>query len=286
MSLSSPGGSGELEGRLAGAGGTRILSIRVRHDGRTTIATLRDVTDSHYAARPAVPPAGESAGLLFVRVVRAVEQERARLAGEIHDGPVQSLAGLTIRLETVRDLLAAGRTGSADQVIASIRDQIAEEVESLRRFMIDLRPPALDRHGLREALEQQGTRFESQTGIRFVLETTGTGRLAAARELVAYRIVQEALVNVAKHSQATTVKVRLALEGSDRASLEVLDDGVGFVPSGTDGARTGHFGLVAMRERAEMVGAAVDIDSRPGRGTKVKARFGSRVAAACGLQAV
>src|SRR5438093_1173598 len=142
--------------------------------------------------------------------------------------------------------------------------------------MVDLRPPALDRLGLRDALIQQGRRFETETGFGFELTSHGTRGLGAARELVIYRIVQEALLNVAKHACATKVDVVLDIESSHRGVLSIRDDGVGFDPGAVDGRLLGHLGLVSMKERAEMVGAEFELRSKPGHGTSIRVRFGAR----------
>src|SRR5439155_12254149 len=186
LTVTASGVTGELETRLSSGGSERVLELRLTRMGDRSLATLRDVTSARRNARrehvlsETARQSEVSPGLLFARLVRAVEDERARMASEIHDGPVQRLSGLTLRIETVRDLLVADRTSQAEQVLGSIREQLADEVSSLRRFMVDLRPPALDRLGLRDALIQQGRRFETETGVGFELTSHGTTRLAAA----------------------------------------------------------------------------------------------------------
>jgi len=282
LTVTASGVTGELETRLSSGGSERVLELRLTRMGDRSLATLRDVTSARRNARrehvlsETARQSEVSPGLLFARLVRAVEDERARMASEIHDGPVQRLSGLTLRIETVRDLLVADRTSQAEQVLGSIREQLADEVSSLRRFMVDLRPPALDRLGLRDALIQQGRRFETETGVGFELTSHGTTRLAAARELVIYRIVQEALLNVGKHACATKVDVVLDIESSHRGVLDIRDDGVGFDPGAVDGRLLGHLGLVSMKERAEMVGAEFELRSQAGYGTSIRVRFGAR----------
>lgn len=272
LQVAGSGATGQLEARVSTPEGERMLELRLTPAGARTLATIRSLGSGSYGVREADLSSG-SAGRLLARLVRAVEDERSRMASEIHDGPVQSLSGVTLRLATVRDLLAGNRLAQADVVLASLCEQLAGEVSSLRRFMVDLRPPALDRLGLLEALAQHGERFERETGVRFVLRGSPGPRLPAARELVIYRIVQEALINVAKHAHAKTVVVTLEADAAGRGVLEIEDDGVGFPSAQTDRLPAGHFGIVSMRERAEMVGAELEVKSSPGAGATVQVLF-------------
>jgi signal transduction histidine kinase len=214
-----------------------------------------------------------SPGRLLARLVRAVEDERSRMASEIHDGPVQRMSGLILRVETARHLLASDRAGDVDHLLATVKDGLVAEVGALRRFMVDLRPPMLDKWGLSEAISHLGRRFEGETGVRFRFGGCEPRRLAASQELVVFRILQEALMNVAKHADARMVKVTLDIESGDSVTLVISDDGVGFDPESVDYRLAGHFGLVAMRERAEMAGGHFELRSAPGEGTTISVRL-------------
>ena len=140
---------------------------------------------------------------------------------------------------------------------------------TLRSLLSELRPPALDEHGLTGALKLYGDAFAKQAGINVSVDAQVDERPAPEVETIVYRITQEALTNVAKHAQARHVWIRLAA-GEHAVDLTVRDDGVGFDPE--QAARLlqdGHFGLVGMRERAEMGGGRLDLDSRPDHGTTI-----------------
>jgi two-component system sensor histidine kinase UhpB len=142
-------------------------------------------------------------------------------------------------------------------------------IESIRGVMTDLRPPALEEYGLAPALRWYAGEFAERTGMKAVLNVTGSGRrLPRATELALFRIAQEALTNAAKHSGGTTAHVSLAQDGG-AIRLTVEDDGRGFKdPVGARSARRGGWGLPAMRERAEAHGATLRIEF-PGSGTRL-----------------
>jgi PAS domain S-box-containing protein len=200
------------------------------------------------------------------KALAAREEERRRIARELHDGPLQSLVLLWRQLDgldvTNPDLSA---------VLAGAR-AIAEEVGAeLRRFSRDLRPSLLDDLGLDAALRAETGSFESRTGIRGRYSSRGESQALDAREQLAfYRICQEALRNVERHAHASSVSVRLSVSPT-RAELVVEDDGVG-VPSAPDPAelvRRGKLGVVGMQERARLINGTCTV--LPGRkGTVVR----------------
>jgi signal transduction histidine kinase len=197
----------------------------------------------------------------------AAEDERRRWARELHDETLQSLAGLQMVLGSAR------RAGSADALAAAVGDaveRLEHEIGNLRALITDLRPAALDEFGTKGALETLALRVE-RNGIEVDLNVElahGQGRVPTRHteevEAAIYRIVQEALTNAAKHGGATKARVEVT-EDESTVHIVVSDDGAGFDP----GAATAGFGLLGMRERVELLGGTIEIESAPGSGTTV-----------------
>ena len=193
-------------------------------------------------------------------VLRAQEEERRRLARDLHDEVNQALTAILLRLEAVSQSAPAQLAGELREVKA-LAARAMEELVGLAR---QLRPAALDDHGLVAAIDGQVRRFAEQTGMAAELDTSGNPEAVSDDgQLVVYRVTQEALANAARHSAARRVEVDLREDG-DGVVLRVRDDGRGFDPARTEG-----FGLLGMRERAELVGGRVRVDSRPGEGTRI-----------------
>ena len=201
--------------------------------------------------------------------IETAEQERKRWARELHDDTLQGLAGLGVVLGSA---LRAGSEDAMRSGIESAREQIREEVEKLRGLISELRPAALDEIGLRAAVESLVERTAATQGLDIstaisLSSDAGAPRLPPEVESTAYRIVQEGITNAAKHSRAAHVEVQLE-EVDGRLDVAVRDDGRGFEPSAP---RTG-FGLTGMRERVEMLGGSLALESSPaGLGTLVRA---------------
>jgi signal transduction histidine kinase len=190
------------------------------------------------------------------QLVEVQEKERGYIARELHDGAGQALAYLMVTLGRLEQ--QAGRPEAvATQGVWG----------DLRRLAMDLRPPNLERLGLAAALRQHIEEFSRQHGqvVEFEAVSFDDVRLPPEVEVALYRIVQEALTNVARHAWARRVEVRLELNG-DRVTAAVRDDGVGFEPGA---GKQGGLGLVGMRERAEMLGGALVVESESGVGTAV-----------------
>jgi PAS domain S-box-containing protein len=210
---------------------------------------------------------------LLERTVQATEQERKRVAAELHDGPVQHLTALDVTLERARRTLDRHSAESERETIERVQVRLREEVGDLRKMMSDLRPPALDHLGLVAALQDQLTAVRRETGLACSIESTLDARLLPAQEIVLYRVAQEALTNVVKHAGADRVRVSLQ-PSNGHVVLEVRDDGAGFVPSeAATSASNGHFGLLGMRERVEMAGGSWELHSQVGSGTVIRARL-------------
>jgi signal transduction histidine kinase len=202
----------------------------------------------------------------IAQITRSQEDERKRLARELHDDTIQSLIALQQRVEMTQKALSKDPKLAAAR-LDELKDLLMEMLASVRRFVRDLRPTYLEELGLIPALEALAR--ESNASFKVQGEEQ---RLNGERELVLFRIVQEALRNVAKHAQATRVAVKLVFEG-EAVTASVEDNGVGFnAPDGPAAyARAGHFGLTGMQERAQLFSGNVYVKSERGQGTKVLA---------------
>jgi signal transduction histidine kinase len=227
----------------------------------------RDVTDGERA--------GAERRRLLDRLHDVQEEERARIAVGLHDGPVQGLATLGFKLARARALLAEGKAGPAMAALGECEADVAGEVAALRRIMHDLRPLVLDQQGLAAALEDQAEAVRARAGLaacRVTARLDGA-ELHPAVEIALFRVAQQALANVADHARASRVEVRLERSAAGEVVLSVGDDGAGFDPArlGGAGGAVG-FGLTAMAERVEALGGRLAVRTGPGAGTTVEAR--------------
>lgn len=210
----------------------------------------------------------ESRGRLLRQVISAQEEERKRIARELHDETSQALTALVMRLETALAALPAEeprRRLEEAQVLAG------RTVDGLHRLILDLRPAVLDDLGLLSAIRWCAERHLGPLGIVVRCEFSGLDRrLAPEIETALFRAVQEAVSNIAKHAQAETVLIQCALRGGV-LTVEIEDDGQGFDLSqmGTPGAALRGVGLLGIRERMELLGGAVQIESEPGQGCRI-----------------
>lgn len=205
-----------------------------------------------------------------VRQGRLVVEERNRLAREIHDTIAQGLAGVVVHLETAEDCLGEGADPEAQRHLRRARQIARESLQEARRSVWNLRPSAVEGSGLPRALEQLAAGMR-QDGFACTVGIEASPDLASGAEDALYRVCQEALANVRKHSGASHVQISLtSLDGE--AVLTVTDDGDGFAPGESAGPRPeGGFGLWAMRERLEPCGGRLEVASEPGQGTMVRA---------------
>lgn len=201
---------------------------------------------------------------LMAHIVTAQEEERERIAGDVHDDPVQRIVALNMRLQLHRRTLKeAEQIDTVDLLLGSVQSCI----HSLRHLLFALRPPILDERGLgsaiREYLQEKEPDFEYQ------IEDLVGSRLAGEPLIVAYRIAQEALANAYKHAHATNVSVRIAEEDGGLL-VQIQDDGVGFPGEIPRISERGHMGVSSMRERAELQGGWCEISSLPQGGASVR----------------
>jgi signal transduction histidine kinase len=203
-------------------------------------------------------------------VTHSQEEERKRLARDLHDDTVQSLIAIGQRIELCRASL--DDPAEARGQLTDVRRMVTEAIQSIRHFSYELRPLALEDLGLVPALQLLVNDLARADSLEVDLEIDGQPQgLAPDLEVAIYRIVQEALQNVHKHAHASEVKVRAEFT-SEVVAIAVRDDGVGFIvpPSPTELASQGSFGLMGIEERAQLFGGKLEIHSQPGHGTELK----------------
>jgi signal transduction histidine kinase len=192
------------------------------------------------------------------------EAERTRIARELHDELGGALTGLKMDLSR---LIRQPHTSPAVAAeLSRTADDVDQTVRTVRRIATELRPVAIDDFGLVAALQQHFEDFRRRTGLAGAFESEADDLpLSAERATACFRIVQEALTNVARHAQATRVNVHIGVRAG-KAVVRVRDDGRGMDPARQD---AGHLGLIGMRERAELITAALAIETAPGQGTAI-----------------
>ncbi len=204
---------------------------------------------------------------LSQRLVGAQEAARRHLAGELHDRTSANLAALGINFEVAEMALKSGDWQEVGARMHDNRALVQDTEASIREICAELRPPALDYAGLAPAIEAYASQFSRRTGIAVRLECSQTAiKLPAHLESTLFRIVQEALNNVAKHAAAKAVNVTLQLD-RETVRLSVSDDGIGFDP--VRQSETGGQGIITMREMAEFIGAGLELLTRPGNGVRI-----------------
>jgi signal transduction histidine kinase len=195
-------------------------------------------------------------------LLQGQETERKRLARELHDETGQALASIRLGLKELEAQVGA-------DALSTIRDLVGSALDDVRRLTVELRPPALDDYGVAAALERLRSVVAERSGLEIHLTVHSALKLAPEQETALYRIVQEALTNIVKHAEASSVSIVLADAGS---SVRVLieDDGKGFDETQV---REGALGLVGMRERVALLGGRLEVQSSPGEGTTLVAEI-------------
>src|SRR5581483_6815417 len=243
----------------------RVIGVLIAHDKvgadpHFSEDDLRIAEQFAIRASVAVDQSARVARDALRRVVDAQEQERRRLARELHDQTGQELTSVILGLKAVED---APDAASQSAALAQVRAQVVETLHDVRRLAVELRPKALDDYGLVAASERLAQTVAEQTGIKLdFLSQLSDERLPSDVETALYRMIQEALTNIVKHAHAANVSILLARSGSVVSAI-VEDDGRGF---DTRAAREG-MGLDGMRERLALVEGRLKIESRPQGGT-------------------
>jgi len=229
----------DADGRFAGANGS-----------------VRDMTEREELERDLRRQAAEL----------AAGEERSHLARELHDSVTQALFSMTLVTRTIEMQLDRD-VAAARQQLVTLRDLQREALAEMRALIFELRPGNLEQDGLIHALKTHSSALQARIGLPIVVKGAELAdRLPIEIEEALYRIAQEALHNVVKHAAAHQVRLELELDGGD-VHLAIEDDGVGFDPAAV---ADGRLGLTGMRARAARIGAALDVESRPGHGTTIE----------------
>lgn len=206
---------------------------------------------------------------LLQRAVDASAAERRRIAGDLHDGIVQDLAGLSFSLAAAAKRVGPGSEADAATVLRRGAEETRRSVRGLRSLLVEIYPPNLQQAGLRSAISDLVAPLAGR-GIETHLDIPEDLDLETAEEALIYRVAQETTRNVAAHAGARRLDLSVA-EEDGRVTLVVRDDGRGFDPEAIDSARGGgHFGLSLLQDLAAETGGRLEIDSTPGRGTTVR----------------
>jgi signal transduction histidine kinase len=250
----------ELEDRLQE---NRSLQQRLVVQNSTLEVQVRDRTRELSSSLEDLRLAGDERRRILARLVDAQEEERERVANDLHDDPVQKLVAISMRLQ----LLKAQADEETAAKLNDLIDLVRLTIKGMRHMIFELRPTVLDNLGvgpaLVEYLDTVGGSFEFHIEDQLDEEPVGEVRL------ILYRIAQEALANVRKHANASRVHVRLAQQNGGYL-VQVEDDGDGFDPPEMLRSAPGHLGLSSMRERAEMAGGWCKVNGLPGNGTTVE----------------
>jgi signal transduction histidine kinase len=207
---------------------------------------------------------------LLSRLVDAEEEERRRIAADVHDGPVQLLVVASMQLQVLGKTLAADVAPEVVDRVDSVVGTLNDAIGGMRSLIFELRPLALDHEGLGPALRQLGSRLEPETECRVIDRLEGEP--PGETRTIMYRIAREALANIRKHAHAQHVEILLEQDDAGYV-IRIHDDGVGFQPPPVMHSIPGHLGLSSMRERAEMARGTCRISSEPGQGTVVEVRL-------------
>lgn len=212
-------------------------------------------------------------GQLLEKIITTQETERQRLARELHDEAGQALTSLKFRL---RSLEKQSEPSKAYAQLQALRDLVGQIQVNLHDLATELHPPALDELGLIAAIQQFSSHFASHTSLHVDIQTLGLEdeRLGSQVELTAYRLIQEALTNAARHAEANNISIML--EKQDKQIIVIVDDdGIGFdnLEQLKYGTGTKHLGIHSMQERVELLGGIFTVESQSGQGTTVLARI-------------
>ncbi|HBV98149.1 MAG: histidine kinase [Peptococcaceae bacterium BICA1-7] len=206
---------------------------------------------------------------LGISIIKAQEEERHRVARDIHDGPAQLLANIVMRAEFCLKLMDIDRTKVKEELHA-LQHMVRQSLQDVRKIIFDLRPMVLDDLGLVPAIKRYIEDYQGQYGLAVELVVIGTPRrFSIAIEVAVFRIMQECLNNIRKHAQATMVAIKVEFL-DNKINAVVKDNGVGFNPDSM--IKTGKkecFGILGMRERAQILNGEINLISAPGQGTTI-----------------
>jgi PAS domain S-box-containing protein len=240
-------------------------------EGVFTVLTVRDITEIQRAqfvlerSLELLEGTDRDRQALLSHLIHVQEEERRRIAADIHDDTIQVITAAALRLQQLRRRL----TDPKDlQVMDRLDETLKLSLSRLRQLIFDLRPSSLEHGSLATALKTLLDRMRAETGTRYKFEDQLEATLPVDTMVLIYRTAQEALMNVRKHARATTVRVQLlGVEGG--CLMRIVDDGVGYNPREVE-SRPGHLGLILIHERAQMAGGWSRVESEPGTGTTVE----------------
>jgi two-component system sensor histidine kinase DegS len=197
--------------------------------------------------------------------IRLLEEERRRIARDLHDGPAQVLTNISMKLDVLRTMIETNPE-MAKALASQLHKRVTDVTHEIRALIYDLRPIAVDEVGLIEAAKELCVQYEKNWNVHVLFEVEDglvSNGIAPAKQVALYRLIQEVLNNIKKHAKANTIKVAFSHHGTELV-ITIQDDGVGFNPNDIP---PGHYGLIGMKERAAYLGGQLDIDSVIGQGS-------------------
>lgn len=208
---------------------------------------------------------------LGIKIIEAQEEERQRVARDIHDGPAQSLANLGLKVELCEKLLSIDIDRTKEE-LKNLKKTVRDNLKDVRKIIYDLRPMSLDDLGLIPTVQRYASVFSEETSIEIEVRVLNeSSDLNSIVEIAAFRIVQESLSNIRKHSKSKHASIKIEAT-TKKLYIVINDDGIGFDTENiykNNDSINGGFGLIGMNERAELLGGSLQITSIKGKGTKV-----------------
>lgn len=270
----------ELEHRLKNAEDTLMKAEKLV----AQVSTVLDYLSGDFSRLDEHIEDAEHKRELALRIIKTQEDERRRIAREMHDGPAQSMTNVILKAEICEKLFEMDME-RARKELSGLKEMARECLKDVRRIIYDLRPMSIDDLGLKPTLEKYIDNFANDTGIRVKLMFLDSDDKIKDSNIVlaVFRLVQECLSNVKKHADATQVIIQLE-SNANGLTLRVKDDGKGFniaklnrKPIRNDGG----YGLIGMRERVELLGGSFTIESKIGKGTIVRATLPYHLQGVC-----
>lgn len=210
----------------------------------------------------------EEQAQIGIRIIKAQEEERRRIARDLHDGPAQGIASLIIKGDIVEKLLRK-YPQEAEAELGLLKEQLSEVLRDIRLLIYDLRPTMIDDLGLVTAISSMADTMSEQSDVQITVKDMSTFRIkSSAVALVVYRIIQESLNNAIKHADAAKILVNIDIQ-RDVIEGSIVDDGCGFDMAAAEKEKNDSFGLLSMKERAHIIRGKVKIESKKGVGTKI-----------------
>ncbi|MBN1218581.1 MAG: sensor histidine kinase [Anaerolineae bacterium] len=239
-----------------------------------SLRRILDVADTMLVttseSSPAVTGSQDAGTAGIIKIIDAQESERHHLSNQLHDGPAQSLTNLILQAEICERLFDSDPARARGELV-ELKHAVNDTFQKVRSFIFDLRPMMLDDLGLTPTLKKSIEDYEKKTGLACNLTISGKDqRLPSHTEVTIFRVFQQSLNNVRDHAQATHVQMTLDV-GNDKVKAAIEDDGAGFDVAEAMAASKQRktIGLGTMQERVELLGGELQIDSTPGRGTRV-----------------